>query len=405
MRVVTLILSLFYLQLCVCSCSGEGVKDDGALPVLGKGEVAERTVLVYMMAENSLSAFSAMDLDEISRAASSVPNDCRLFVYVDDRSAPRLLQYYRTKDGNRGVLESVPFSDDVCSSNVAVLGQLFDGVLADFPTRYIDLVFWSHGDGWLRGRQKSAAQRSIGIDNGKNSYSDNTTGTIEMEELSGLLKNIPAKVDRILFDACFMQCIEVAYSLRDAAEWIIASPAEIPGHGAPYETVVPAFFLSSGPWQIMDCYVEGYADKASGAVLSAVRTSELDALADIMSYYVDCYLGIDEDVVLEDVFSYLHGKSLDYPYFYDMASVMSKRLTEEEYGLWKSVVDKAVVYVAASPKWYSLIDGGFNFEFDRFSACGVSMYVPRMDSRNEKFNNDFRSTEWYRDAGWQSAGW
>ena len=57
MRVVTLILSLFYLLLCVCSCSGEGVKDDGALPVLGKGEVAERTVLVYMMAENSLSAF------------------------------------------------------------------------------------------------------------------------------------------------------------------------------------------------------------------------------------------------------------------------------------------------------------------------------------------------------------
>ena len=46
----------------------------------------------------------------------------------------------------------------------------------------------------------------------------------------------------MLFDACYMQSVEVIYQLRDRTDYFIGSPTEIPGPGAPYEAVVPALF-------------------------------------------------------------------------------------------------------------------------------------------------------------------
>ena len=37
--------------------------------------------------------------------------------------------------------------------------------------------------------------------------------------------------DFVLFDACFMQSIEVAYALRNFTDYYIGSPTEIPGPG------------------------------------------------------------------------------------------------------------------------------------------------------------------------------
>lgn len=35
----------------------------------------------------------------------------------------------------------------------------------------------------------------------------------------------------------------------------------------------------------------------------------------------------------------------------------------------------------------------------------MSIYMPQHNSRNERFNADFRTTEWYSAAGWREAGW
>ena len=48
--------------------------------------------------------------------------------------------------------------------------------------------------------------------------------------------------DFVLFDACFMQSIEVAYALRNFTDYYIGSPTEIPGPGARYDVLVPALF-------------------------------------------------------------------------------------------------------------------------------------------------------------------
>ena len=395
---------LLLLALLVSCCRGPEVKPD----VVGKGCTARKTLLVYMMAENSLNYYASLDVDEILQAVPSIPRDCRLFVYVDDSSFPQLTQYYRMTSGETGCSRFQPFNTDVCSSDTAALGTVLDFILKDYPTETLDLIMWSHGDGWLRGPLNSAPQRSIGIDNGKNSSSNKVTETIEVEELAALLEALPTKVDRLMFDACFMQCVESAYALRNAAEWIIASPAEIPGDGALYSTLVPDFFNSDGPEDIMDSYIKAYEAEPAGAVLSAVHTGYMQNLADATYAYVIKYFNSEKKREYTDVFSYLPGGRYNgspaYPSYFDMNVVMKKYLTADEYIGWREVFDSAVAYVASSAKWYSAVCGRV-IGYEMSVGGGMSMYMPQHYSRNEKFNSDFKTTEWYSAAGWQQAGW
>ena len=390
------------------SCDNESESLRVEPDVVEKGDTARRTLLVYMMAENSLNNYAALDVDEILLAVPSVPRDCRLFVYVDDNKFPQLTQYYRLTNGDVGSSVCQPFDADVCSSDTTALAVVFDCILKNYPTEKLDVVMWSHGDGWLRGPLNSAHQRSIGIDNGKNSYSNTVTTTIEIEELASLLERLPVKVDRLMFDACFMQCVEVCYALRGAAEWIIASPAEIPGDGALYSTLVECFFSSDGPEDIIDSYITAYDEKPTGAVLSAVRSSGMQNLADVTYSYVIKYFNSGKRREYTDVFSYLPGGRYSglpsYPSYYDMNALMKKYLTADEYAHWRGALDGVVTYVASSPKWYSAICGR-SIVYDDSVAGGLSLYMPQHYSRNEKFNSDFRSTEWYTAAGWKAAGW
>ena len=395
--------------LLLMSCNELLPADLPATPdVIEKGDTARKTLLVYMMAENSLNNYAALDVDEIKKAVPSLPRDCRLFVYVDDNKLPRLTQYYRLTNGDVGSLLCSPFNTDVCSSDTAAMAVVFDCILKDYPTETLDLVMWSHGDGWLRGPLNSSRQRSIGIDNGKNSYSNSVTTTIEIEELAALLVKLPTRVDRLMFDACFMQCAEACYALRNAAEWIIASPAEIPGDGALYSTLVECFFNSDGPKDIMDSYIRAYEDKQTGAVLSAVCTREMQNLANVTyAYVINCF-NSEKRREYTDVFSYLPGGKYSgtpaYPSFFDMNAMMKKYLTVDEYACWREAFDRAVAYVVSSEKWYSAVCGRI-IDYDIFAGGGLSLYMPQHYSRNEKFNTDFRSTEWYSAAGWKEAGW
>lgn len=391
----------------LASCSREPISLTVKPDVVAKGDTARRTLLVYMMAENNLNGFAALDVAEIVEAVPVVPSNSRIFVYVDDVNHPMLTQYFRMTNGEVGNSNHVLFANDVCSSDTATLGKVLDYILKDYPTEELDMIMWSHGCGWLRGPVNAAPQRSIGIDNGNNSYSNTITKTIEIEELAALLKRLPVKVDRLMFDACFMQCVESSYALRGAAEWIIASPAEIPGNGALYSTLVPCFFHSDGPIEIIDSYIKAYENEPAGAVLSAVCTKEMQALADMTYSCVIKYMNVDKMPDMEDVFAYLpdgvYASSNAYPSFYDMNALMLKFLRADEYIRWREAYDKAVVYTAASPKWDSLFCG--RLTYDVFACGAMSAYIPQRDSRNEKFLADFRTTEWYSAAGWETAGW
>lgn len=399
---------LLAVLMLLTSCSNEPVRLNVVPDVVEKGDTARRTLLVYMMAENSLDKHAGYDLEEIAAVAGSVPRDCRLFVYVDGASFPTMYQYFALTDGNAGSSVFHLFDHDVCSSDTTTLGVVLDYILENYPTEKLDLVMWSHGDGWIRGPQNSAPQRSIGIDNGNNSFGNDGARAIEVEELAALLERLSLKVDRLVFDACFMQCVEVIYALRNAANWVVASPAEIPGNGADYSTLVPAFFMNDSPVGLVDAYLDAYEGEFAGAVLSVARPSAATAFADAMYYYVNRYFAKEKKRDYVDVAAYLPGGKYNavkaYPSYYDINAVMRKYLTVDEYEAWHEAFDLLVPYSKASARWYSSVLGHV-LEYDSARCCGVSVYLPQNSGYQQRFNDEFKTTEWYSAAGWQAAGW
>ena len=100
------------------------------------------------------------------------------------------------------------------------------------------------------------------------------------------LKNaLNRKFEFILFDACYMGCIEVAYELRNKANYIISSPTEVLSYGFPYQTIVP--YLFNEPFdatKIASSYISSYQNQKSSILQSAsVSVINTDQFSNLIS--------------------------------------------------------------------------------------------------------------------------
>ncbi|MBR3612366.1 MAG: hypothetical protein IKL54_03630 [Bacteroidaceae bacterium] len=408
-------IAIFYallMSLFLSACSDDTpvpVGDDS--PLIEAGEEAQQLLFMYIVADNNLEGYAQRDLQEVLQASDRVPNDCYMLAFVDDGNNARVLRYFNNK--GVGDYETVyNFGREVAACDTAEMRVLFDWMGQNYPAKSVDMILWSHATGWLHDDRRPVRQRSFGYDTAPGKESD--CRRMHIEELAGFFKKRGIKLDRLMFDACFMQCAEVAYALRDCANWIIASPAEIPGYGAPYDALVPLFFdATATPLNIIDAYKTDYDGGNTGVVLSAVRCAAMQQFADATAVAVKKALLDISGSDCRDVFSYLpggyFGNNGSFPNFFDMNSVMKKYLGDSDYLLWKNALDAALPYRCASREWYSEV-----LDFDRRVTdedyikvadnwCGISMYLPNSDSRFDKFNAAFTGLEWYEAAAWNEA--
>ena len=240
---------LLGMALLLSSCD----KDKPKPPSVGD----TRTVLAYVMADNTLSSFASNDIKEMMEGMESVDgNTCNLLVYIDENgSAPVLYHIYKNKKGEV-VKEVVKEYEEQISTDASVMQEAMNRAFSEYPADSYGLVVWSHGNGWIPNplpAVEKPSSRWIG--------QDVTGGThyLNITDMVSVFKNTP-HLEFILFDACFGQTIEVAYEIREYAYYIIGSPTEIPGPGASYDKVVPAMFATKNVgMEIGKAYYEPYA--------------------------------------------------------------------------------------------------------------------------------------------------
>ena len=395
-----LLLALFFTA-CRKSDDASGGRNSN---LLQPGDTAVRTVLAYVVAENDLYAYATFDLREMHSAAHDIPDNCYMLAFVDAVKKPFICRFYCNGRGE-AVCDTVRrFDEDFISTDTLNFRAVLDWVQTEYPSQEMGLVMWSHGSGWT----PRLGTRSFGADNGVNTPYDINYQTMEVEQMASVLKGLSVPLRYILFDACFMQCVETAYALRDCAEWLVGSPAEIPANGAPYDAIMAD--LMAVPFDaktLIEKYESDYP-KYNGVMLSAVDCSQMDALAQATAAVVPSFFSVDSAVNDSLVFKYLPGahftSSYSYPDYCDMNGEMMLRLPHEAYEQWKEALDKAVPYRVASLAWVSAAKYDFiDVDFSQYS--GLSMYVPRDDERYSSFNASFKDTEWYKATGWGATGW
>ena len=390
--------------LSVMSCHGLGVDDHSTY---------DRTVLVYMAADNNLSfapsgkhsGFHQQDIDEMISAAGDIPENSRLLVYVDDMDLPRILSIEQ-QNGRRPIAKVVhQYTNEHNSGDAETLRAAMTWMTDNFPSKSYALVLWSHGDAWLPA--KSPVQRAVCLDSKSGKW-------MEIADIAYTLSAFP-KLEFILFDACFMQSIEVAYELRNTTKYIIASPAEIPAPGAPYKRVVKSMFSpSTYATDIAEAYYQEYNEgkititgrepDTYGVCLSVVNCNQLESLATATEQMVSKYVRLQDEISLTGVQRYFFLNWSTRPEYYDMNGYMKRLLTDAtDYAIWKDAFDKAIVYKTTTPHWFSDYTG---MEYiDKENYGGISCYVPQSSPTHSNLNQGFKATEWYHAAGWQHTGW
>lgn len=371
----------------------------------------DRTVLVYMAADNSLAhtnssmpeSFIEQDINEMISAASSIPNNCRLIIYADDYSLPRILTIEQ-QPGRRPVCKTLhQYKEEHNSGDAETLRLAMEWMIENSPSESYGLVLWSHGDAWVP--IKAPAQKVVCQDSKAGSW-------MEIPDIADVLTTFP-RLEFILFDACFMQSIEVAYELRHTSRRIIASPAEIPAPGAPYNRLLkPMFAHTNCAESIAEEYYQEYLEGktiiigsdsiAYGVCLSVIDCDQLDHLATTTEQMITKYATGKSAIDLTGVQRYFGRNSTTRPAYYDMNGYMQRLITDHnDYAQWRNALDRAITHKRATAYWYSDYTGMENIDAENYS--GVSCYVPKITHTN--LNRKFRTTSWYIAAGWQQAGW
>ncbi len=407
------VIGLFFFLTTLFACSSDD-DDNGSSQ---KVSTANRTVLVYVMAENSLSSYVSSDIDEMLSGSSSIPDDDHLIIFVDDASStnmPRIYEVVKASGKTEAYTKLVKqYDEEVCSTDPGVLEEVLEYVKSKYPANGYGLVMWSHGSGWLLA-DETKDSRSIGIDNEKNSSSDSGV-EMNISDLAGALADF-GKLDFLYFDACFMQGIEVAYELRNVTDYVIGSPAETPVWGARYDCILSSMFSSTADIKgIVNgnfSYYKAQYDTGDwngsenyGCVMSAVKCSELDELAEITAPLIAEYAQDGQQLYVSGVQDYRGNfTSSSYPDYYDFNGVMYNNATTSQYEEWLEQFERTVLYGCYTAKWYSR-NNWYSIVDESVSPFGgVSVYVPKNNSNYTEWNEELQETAWY-DAVWVGTGW
>lgn len=402
------------------SCHDE--TDDPDTPAPDTTSVATRTVLVYMVAENSLASEVSRDIGEMLSGASSMNDGDQLVIYLDDLGLPRI--YCVTNQTTARSLAGLTPEYSFGSERNSATGETLDEVMRYTVTLHqagsYGVVMWSHASGWTPYTSTDAAQspsrtllKSFGIDNGKNSSSNSGT-QLNVDDMADVLASYPG-IDFVFFDACFMQTVEVAYALRNAVSYVMGSPAEIPGTGAPYDKVMaPMFAQPLDVDGIVRNYYNYYYANSDiyGALVSAVDCSAMDSLAavtdsllSLSKYDIATVRAVDYSGVL-NYFDYdsWHYMNTSIPDSYDANGFMSKLLTADDYRTWRKAFDKAVVHSYATD-WYFceyeyLKTKAYRRYIDTSQYGGMSMFVPTSKYAGTTMYDNYKQTEWGARIPW-----
>lgn len=384
--------------------------------------VNRKVLLFYECGVNNLTSYlkNNMDGTEKGLPAGYVPRESGDVVLIYSRYSKGAFDYtpveshlrriYKKPNGKIVSDTLKTFGTETIAASSSTMRQVLTYVKDEFPAKGYGLVFSSHGSGWLpagyyyspsrfeddhkgevgTSRQGIAAQsvghprlpvpegdlpdtdpfygmtRSIGQDYIKGSYYGHEMSVSEFADA------IPYHLDYLLFDMCFSGGVEVAYGLKDKADYLGLSPAEVLGYGMFDYTKITSFLLNRETPDLEGLFKDSFEmyDKQSGAYRSStvnlVRTSGLDNLASVCARMINEYSDTLADAPVDDIQGYYRqGRH----YFYDLVDIFEKcGASKADLEDLDKAVDGCVIYKNST--------GQFLEDYDIKAYSGFSMYLP-----------------------------
>lgn len=381
---------LLYWFLCVLLIPHLSACSEDAVPE-SPPEVVGRSVLVYMSAHNNLGYASTKrdyaDIDEmLTAAARGDLGHNRLIVFQSPWTGnPQLKEI--TSEGIR-VLKTYP--PDFIPVEEEAMKLVFEDFKAMAPATSYGLILWGHGSGWVEDglRNDSPIRKSFGA------YQTGTNTHIWMNatSLARILQG--ENFDFLYFDCCFMASVEVAYQLRNAVPYIIASASEIPAEGMPYHKSL-RYLMSDLPDLVAAANATfSHFDAMTGynrtCTMSVIDTSALNALASAVR---DVYANLNVPPMREAVQQFASHNAYEYfNRYFDLEHSVELIANENAIGTIRQILSQAVIYKANTPYlWQSLSE-----QVKINHHCGLTTFLPTTKSELEQ--DTYSGLDWQTDV-------
>ena len=329
------------------------------------------TLVIFMQGNNGLAEFMDSNLQRILAAYYDIPEgDFRILVFYDRGNYTRLTELYMN-DGMAKQRLIEEYDTSTSTVDKAFIESVLARVKEEAPADSYGLILSSHGGGWV----PSDLYDVYLLDEGTRAtdpqirpmfYGQDDYDCMEIPDLVGALDDI--HFNYIIFDACFMGNIEALYDLRNSADYIVASAAEVLGAGFPYETLLPMLFEydDHSLKAICEEYMKYYAN--SSGTVALIDCQQLEPLAEAMRA-VMAEMG---DVNVKSVQAY---DAFDYHLYFDLLHYVE--LGVENSSAFEKALNKAVLYSGYTDTILTSTGDVDSFELAR--SCGVSCYITQKD--------------------------
>lgn len=349
-----------------------------------------RVLLVYVGTDNNLSGYEQVKLQGLRDGWTGRTTD-HIIAYIDDRSGDaRLIEISNLPPGQQP--RRIASYSTENSADAATLSRVIGDVHTSFPADSYGLLVFSHASGWLpqgvynafaSGKIPDTVSRHCNEPETKQSGNDNNStrsiiidGTNEME-LTDFAAAIPdGMFDYIVFEACFMAGIEVAWELRNKAPYIFASGAEIvdPGFAPTYSTATGKILgqdlagFGRGVFTHTLTYAESNPQRS--AAYSVIRTAGLDALAAFV--HNNCDFTRKVDITAIQRFDRLAAATL----FFDFGDYYGRLLDNNtQQAEFARLLDGCIPWKAATETFMTQSASYNGFSINRHS--GLTTYIPQ----------------------------
>lgn len=396
-----------------------------------EGEVTRNVLLLYSAGYNSISSYLEDDIQDLMKG--DLPSNSRkkdvLLVYshhlvrknaYSEPNPPVLMRVYKGYGGEVVTDTLVRYPASVHSADPAQLNAVLTYVKENFSAKTYGMIFSSHATGYLpagyysnpgeymydqssamMGRQgyrkshrgvpyvepehdpslpmvKSIGQDQVGTPGNYLSFE------IQLEDFAEAL---PMYMDYILFDACLMGGVEVAYELAGRCGLVGFSQTEVLAEGFDYKAI-PTHLLNGGtpdPQAVCEDYFQQYAVQSGvnqSATISLVDCSAMEPLAVKCAELFEKYRA---EITLLDPYEVQRYYRGSYHWFYDMVDIVEEAgADKEEIMALKEAVDACVRYRNATPSFMG------SFAIKDYS--GLSMYLPCHGS--DELDKYYRTLKW-----------
>lgn len=434
-RIKIILIGLCVALAAACTVDSEFHREDSRSsrdvpPTRSDDQESRSVLLLYSAGFNSLSTYLKEDIED-ELMTGYIPGNGRmenvLLVFskltssprnYEVQTAPALFRLYKDVRGNvvSDTLRTWPVGTRAVDAEV--VRDVLTFVREAFPAKGYGMIFSSHATGWVADGYYSDPYHFDGggddfwnaprkpyryreVNDGSwpdvksvgQEYANGTSESYEIN-LEDFAAAIPYKLDYLIFDACLMGGVEVAWALRDKVPLIAFSQTEILAQGMPYKTLGNTLIGPAGPNVLQVCkdYFDQYSAQGGSsrsATISLVNTERIEALAEVCAPLFEKYASAIAALKRADVQCFGRPvNGVDHPWFFDLRDLLVKAgADEDDMAEFDAALGDVVLYSAHTPSFLNIIVN---------TDCGLSMYLPSVGS--EYLDNFYRSSISWNEA-------